>query len=67
MLPVAKETAITQVTDPSCVLRPVIGLSTGGGYRLSVLIGRLVGNGKGPADSASVESIDLIGWQAGRQ
>ncbi len=48
MMPVAKATAITQVTDPSCELRPVIGLSTGGVYRLSVLIGWLVGRGRGP-------------------
>lgn len=31
MMPVAKATAITQVTDPSCELRPVIGLWTEGG------------------------------------
>lgn len=69
-MPVAKATAITQVTDPSCELRPVIGPSTGVGgvYTLSVLIGWLVlAEAGAPADRDSVGSIDLIGWQAGRQ
>lgn len=48
MMPVAKATAITQVTDPSCELRHVIGLSTRGVYRLSILIGWLVGRGRSP-------------------
>lgn len=36
MMPVAKATAITQVTDPSCELRPVIGLWTEGGGGLQI-------------------------------
>lgn len=69
MMPVAKVTALTQVTDPSCEMDRVIGLATEGeGWSMAwgLWLAGCLAEARAPADRDSGESIDLIGWQAGR-
>lgn len=61
-MPVAKATAITQVTDPSCELHRVIGLSVERGAQVEHFDWPCARQKQEPQRTDSGESIDLIGW-----